>query len=65
MIIQIPTNHNSRYLANIAYKAYEDLKKGSITKAVAYRNFDLFCEISDRLIKRETPTRERGNPAGV
>lgn len=60
MIIQIPTNYNSRHLADSAYKASEDYNRGRITKVEAYQRFDLYGEVLDRLIRRETPTEIRG-----
>ena len=52
MIIPIPTEYNSRHLADRAYKASDDWKSGSITLDEAYHEFDLFGEVCNRLDKR-------------
>jgi len=56
MIVQIPTNHNFRHLAEAAYQAIDDLEDNVITLEEALVHFGPFSEISDRMFERETPT---------
>lgn len=65
MIIPIPTNLNSRHLADAAYKARDDYNDGRITQDEALSRYGLFSEVLDRLEKRVTPTGEGDKPAGV
>ena len=61
MIVQIPTNLNSRHLAKAAYKAYDDFNADRITEDQAKSFIDPFNEVLAMMEKRETPTGKERN----